>query len=213
MIRDAAAALLCSALYGYAVGSAHSELYAVRNLVKVPLLLLATGSICALANHVLARWLAPAIPGAKVRRSVLLAYRDTAVLLAALSPCVGLLAFSMRYRDDGRLGEYGLLLAFHVGCIALSGSVALWHQLRRLRASAPTQPVRALVTASLALSLAVGGQVAFFMRPFVGLPATRGGDPPPFFLGDEPDARGARNFYEAVWQVATSPPLPSGWGR
>jgi hypothetical protein len=73
--------------------------------------------------------------------------------------------------------------------------------------------LRALLVAgagSLALSLAVGGQAAFYLRPFVGLPATRGGDPP-FLLGDAPDARGARNFYAAVWQVVTSPPLP--WER
>lgn len=212
-VRALLVAVLGSALYGYALGSAHSELYALRNVVKFPLLLLGTGVVCALANHVLARTLAPTIASARVRHSVLLAYRDIAVLLAALSPCTGFLAVSMRTGDDGRLGEYPLFLAFNVGCIAASGLLAVWRQVHRLGDQPSTRrPALALIAASLALSLAVGGQVAFYMRPFFGLPVTRGGDPP-FFLGDEPDARGARNFYEAVWQVVSSPPLPGEWGR
>jgi hypothetical protein len=55
--------------------------------------------------------------------------------------------------------------------------------------------------------LGVGGQAAFFMRPFFGFPATRG-NTPPFFVGAKPDLRGATNSYEAVWPTIRRPRLP-----
>jgi outer membrane protein TolC len=214
VIRVLATIVLGSALYGYAVGSAHSELYALRNLVKMPLLLLGTGALCALADHVLARWLLPQVRPARVAYGVLQAYGDLAALLASLSPCVGLLALSMRRQDDGQLGEYGAFLAANALGIAACGAAAVRARLRRLCDDGAAPPrARALLAVSLALSLAVGGQVAFQLRPLFGLPASRGAPPPPFCLGDAPDARGARNFYEAMWQVATRPPLPAHWRR
>ena len=39
-------------------------------------------------------------------------------------------------------------------------------------------------------------------------PPTRGAHPP-FFLGAAPDLRGATNFYEAVMQTLSKPPLPT----
>ena len=60
------------------------------------------------------------------------------------------------------------------------------------------------VTAWLALSLFAGGQCAWYMRPFFGIGALKG-DSPPFFLGTAPDFRGARSFYEAVWNLVQPP--------
>jgi hypothetical protein len=70
----------------------------------------------------------------------------------------------------------------------------------------------ALISAWLALTLGVGGQAAFYLRPFFGFPATRGNHPP-FFLGAAPDVRGATNFYEAVLQTLSHPPLPQSWPK
>ena len=49
------------------------------------------------------------------------------------------------------------------------------------------------------------------MRPFFGLPASRGRTPP-FLLGNEADVRGAGNFFEVVLQFGTNPDLPD-WFR
>ena len=212
-MRSLLITIVCAAAYGYALGSAHSELYATRNLLKFPALLLCTGALCAPMNYVLARVLAPTLCARAVQRSVLVATRDLAVLLASLSPCTLFVAFGTRLRATGPLGAYPLFLGFNRLLVAASGVMSTTGHLGRLvDASGHRAPARRLVLASLCLSLAVGGQAAFYMRPFFGLQATRGGDPP-LWLGDAPDARGARNFYEVVWQFVSHPALPAEFTR
>ena len=53
--------------------------------------------------------------------------------------------------------------------------------------------------------------LAFYLRPFFGLPASRGGDPP-FCVGNEPDVRGATNVFEVPLQFATQPRVPAWFG-
>ena len=60
------------------------------------------------------------------------------------------------------------------------------------------------------LSLLVGGQLAFWLRPFFGIASCLGS--PPFLLGAEPTATGARNFYEVVWQFVVGTSLPERTG-
>ena len=62
----------------------------------------------------------------------------------------------------------------------------------------------------LVLSLLVGGQFAFYLRPFFGIASLTGA--PPFLLGDEPTVTGARNFYEVVWQFVVGASLPGRLG-
>lgn len=59
----------------------------------------------------------------------------------------------------------------------------------------------------LFLALLVGGQAAFYVRPFFGVPASRGRTPP-FLPGNEPDVRGATNFFELLSQFSSYPKLP-----
>jgi len=210
MIRGALTTLTCSALYGFALGSAHSELYATRNLVKFPLLIVITGVVCALAYWIVARAFAPMLSFLAVQRATGRLFHDMSVLLASLSPAVAFLAWTSRATDDGMLGSYDSFLAFNVAIVAVAGSLALLRQTRALFTQyglAPA-PAKLLVGLWLVLSLGVGGQAAFVMRPFFGFPATRG-NTPPFFVGAEPDLRGATNFYEAVWQTIRRPRLPS----
>ena len=54
-----------------------------------------------------------------------------------------------------------------------------------------------LVAGWLALSLLVGGQAAWTLRPFFGVRSIPGAETR-FFLGSSPDYRGSTNFYEAV---------------
>ena len=112
----------------------------------------------------------------------------------------------------GRLGEYDLFLSLNIVFVAASGCVALVRQARRvLRAAAvPVLRANAVVGIWLGLFLMVGGQAAFYLRPMFGLPASRGRTPP-WFLGAEPDVRGATNFYEMLIQTVQKPPLPKNW--
>ncbi|HUR28858.1 MAG TPA: hypothetical protein VM509_11770 [Planctomycetota bacterium] len=200
----------CASAYGFALGSAHSELYATRNLLKFPLLIAITGTVCALAYWLVARLFEKELSFLAVQRATGRLFHDMSVLLASLSPAVLFLAWTSRARDDGRLGDYDSFLAFNMAIVAIAGSLALMRQTQQLFTQHGVDPLRAklLVGAWLLLSLGVGGQAAFVMRPFFGFPATRG-NTPPFFVGAEPDLRGATNFYESVWQTIQRPRLPA----
>lgn len=209
MIRVVLRTCLAAAAYGFALGSAHSELYATRNLLKFPLLITVTAGVCALSYWMVARLFAAQLSFLAVQRTAWHLFQDASILLASLSPAVFFLARVMRATDDGKLGEYDSFLALNLVAVALAGSLALLRQARKLFSdqALPRGRANPLVLAWLALSLCVGGQAAFFMRPFFGFPATRGGHPP-FFLGAAPDLRGATNFYEAVLQTVYRPSLP-----
>lgn len=210
MLRAAVTWLACSAAYGYALGTAHSELYAARNLVKLPLLFAVTGVVCSLAYFVVARAVGAPLSFLAVQRATWRLFHDLAVLLASLAPVVLFLALVARHSDDGQLGQYDLFLALNMLAVAVAGTLALARQSRGLFEEHRLEPPRArlLVGTWLLLTLMVGGQAAFWMRPFFGFPITRGYAAPPFFLKTEPDLRGASNFFEAVLQTIEHPALP-----
>jgi hypothetical protein len=197
-----------AALYGFALGSAHSGLYATRNLVKFPLLIGATACVCGLSYVVTARALGASLRPAAVLDAVLDTFATLAVLLASLAPPVWFVGVVLVATDDGLLGDYDLFLIANVVCITFAGTLALGRTAREL---CRTHGVRPTVTARvllawLALTLSVGGQVSFLCRPLFGLPATRGGSPP-WFLWTTPDVRGASNFYEMVFVALRGAPL------
>ena len=200
MSRSLLALAGCAAVYGYALGSAHSHLYASRNLLKLPLLLLLTAAVCAPSYVLAARLCGLRLPARDVGRVALGAFRDLAVLLASLAPPILFVGLVLQHTDDGVLGEYYFFFAINLGAIAASGSLALARRARVLveRHGVAAARARAVLGLWLAVTLFAGGQAAFWLRPFFGLPATRGGSPP-LFLGATPDVRGARNFYEMVW--------------
>ena len=121
----------------------------------------------------------------------------------------GWLACTMQ-RPLGRdLGDYPLFQGLNVVAIAISGCLAVRVQARRLLAERGLRAANRwlLLGSWMAVSLAVGGQTAWYLRPFFG--ATPLGDvTPPFCDGTAPDFRGARSFYEAVWNLVVP---PAGW--
>ena len=210
-MRRLATLLLCSAAYGFALGSAHSPLYAARNLLKFPLLIALTAGVCALAYWVVARALGAPLGPRAVLRAVLDTFTAIAVLLASLAPAVLFTAVVLARTDDGQLGSYYLFFGANLVLVALSGTLAL---VQRARSLCTAHGLRAatsarVVVAWIALTLFVGGQASFLLRPFFGLPATRGGAPP-WFLGTTADVRGATSFYEMVLLVGRDAPLPAG---
>jgi hypothetical protein len=209
--RSLALLIAAAAVYGFAIGASNSWTYALRNVVKFPLLVLATAVVCALCYFVVARFVGAPLGFVAVQRAVLAVFRDTTVLLASLSPAVLWLARTMQRPDAaGRdLGDYPLFQGFNVAAIAVCGCLAVWLQAVRLLARGDVGPGkrRALLASWMGVSLLVGGQVAWYLRPFFGI---NGPDAPlpPWFLGDEPDFRGARSFYEACANLVVP---PEGW--
>lgn len=212
MIKVLLSLVVASALYGFSIGSAHSWLYAGRNLVKFPLLILSTSLLCALAYFVLARFLATELRFRDVQALVIGLFKDTSIMLAALAPVSFFLALTMEQPTTEHLGEYPLFQGINVLFIAVCGSVALVRQVQSLlrKHGLGRRTGMLLITGWLALSLFTGGQGAWYMRPFFGISSIKG-PTPPWFLGSEPDFRGARSFYEAVYNLVAPPPLPEGF--
>jgi hypothetical protein len=213
MRRDLATLLVASSLYGFSIGCVHSTRFGLHNLLKVPLLFLITGAACAVTYFLFARLVGGAtFPFADIQRLAMRLYRDAALLLAALAPANLFLAWTLVPPDARSLHEYPLFLGVNVCFIAAGGTLALIRQVRALARYHPWPLSRRLITAGgwLALSLLVGGQAAWTLRPFFGVRSIPGAETR-FFLGSSPDYRGSTNFYEAVRDVVTRRPLVSDY--
>jgi len=198
--------LAASATYGFSVGAVRSWRFAMLNVIKFPLLLGVSAGVCAAAYFVVARMLAPSLGFSDVRRLVESSYGDLAKLLAAFSPVALFLALTLGQPVSRvELGEYPAFLALNTLVIAGCGALAVARQTATLlrRHALPHLRARAVVASWLALSLLVGGQAAWYLRPFFGVRAIP--DDGSFCLGTRPDFRGAESFYEAVYNLAAPP--------
>ena len=197
-----------SAIYGFAIGSVHSPKLATWNLAKFPLLIVITALVCGLAYYAFALVVSRRLTLGDVTAMSLRTFADISVLLASLAPVAYFLATTIDHPTEESLREYPFFLGLNVAFIAFCGSVALLRQATRLsreRDLALRQAI-AILTAWLAISLFVGGQCAWFMRPFFEVST----NPAPMFMeGTRPDFRGATSFYEAVWQLV-DPPVCTG---
>ena len=206
MTRSLLTLIASSAVYGFAIGSVHSTTYALHNLLKFPLLLIVTSLICAPAYFVCARFLSPRLPFSDVGLLIRQMMCDASVLLASLAVVSLFLAHTIERPTAKGLGEYPLFLGLNVAFIAVSGSLALARRGGALLRRRELERWRAvsILAAWLALTLGVGAQWAWYLRPFFGV-ASISAEEVPFCLGTEPDFRGARSFYEALYQVVSPP--------
>jgi hypothetical protein len=210
MRRSLLTLLLGAAAYGFAIGSAHSFRQGEWNLLKFPLLLVATCLLCAPAYYLLAQFIARGLSFGAVLRLVFRAFADASLLLASLAPACFFLAQTITPPDSQGLNEYPMFLGLNVAFIALCGTAAVVRQAGRLLKSHTLSPARSamIVVVWLGVSLFVGGQCAWYMRPFFGVRTSR---PLPFMEGSNPNSRGARSFYEAVYHIVNPPPLPKDY--
>lgn len=192
-----------SAIYGFSMGAVHSLVFALRNLIKFPLLLVVTALVCSLAYTLAARALCPSLRFRAVLRAVLCIFSDTSVLLAALAPVMLFLALVLDRADESGLHDYPLYLAINVLALAACGSLALYRRTRAIAAHHELSGARAstITAVWMLLSLLVGSQWSWYLRPFCGVATVDA----PFVLGAEPDFRGATNFYQAVYQIVVAP--------
>ena len=157
----------------------------------------------------MARFLGTDLRFVTVQRVVLAIFRDISVLLASLSPVVFFLGMTMQ-RPVGRdLGGYPLFQGLNVFAIALCGCIAVRVQSMKLERDCGLAGRRRLLLVGgwMLVSLLVGGQVCWYMRPFFGISGPSA-VAPPFFAGTAPDFQGARSFYEAVYNLIDP---PEGW--
>lgn len=199
-VRNLCLTILAAAAYGAALGAGKNLTYCWRSAVKFPLLLLGTCALCTLAYFVLARFFAVRLRFPAVLHAAAALFGALAALLGSLAPVTLLLGVTMQPPTGRELGGYPGFVGTNMAFVAIASSFALLRQARLLlrEHGVPVGRTRAIVGSWLVLSLLVGGQLAFWLRPFFGIASLRG--EPPFVLGDEPTVTGARNFYEVVWQ-------------
>ncbi len=205
-MKRAVRLLFASAIYGASVGAVHSPRFAALNLIKFPLLIGVSVSVAAGVYFLWARLLAPQLGFEAVRRLVIASYADLADLLAAFAPVTLFLALTLRPPTSlVERGEYPSFLAGNIALIAAAGVLAVGRQAIALlrRHALPPARALALVGGWLAVSLLVGGQAAWYLRPFFGNRAVP--DDGSFCEGSRPDSRGAESFFEAVAQLAVPP--------
>jgi hypothetical protein len=185
-----------SAAYGAAIGAWHSLELALYAAVKLPLLLVATASVNALANGVAARAAGYRLSLADSFGAVMSAFALAASVLAALTPVVLLFDRALpgpwsavAWRSHDALG------CAHVAAIAVAGSAAVLRQRRWLAAFAPRTQPGALALAWLALNLFVGAQLAWNLRPWFGSPGMASE-----FLRARPFDG---TFYDSVFRLVT----------
>lgn len=218
-MRSAATILWASAVYGFAIGSIHSARLAAWNLAKFPLLIFVTALVCGPAYFAFTLFVTRGLTrsagagpagntnGLRLRDVMAMSLRTfagAALLLASLAPVACFVASTADPPHDGSLGEYPFFLGLNVVFIAVCGALSLGRETLRLAAEHAIPRRRAAVVLGLWLgvSLFVGGQCAWFLRPFFGPPTIAD---PPIIEGTRPDWRGATSFYEAVWHIVSPP--------
>ncbi len=196
----------CAALYGFSIGSVHSVGLASWNLLKFPGMILLTSLLCAPAYSFSIRLVSEGLSYREIHQLSLRIFRDICILLASFSPVIFFLGVTLSKPTAESLNEYPAFLGGNVALIALCGCSALWVQGRRLLRQKQLTPKQALniLLIWMGLSLVVGGQCAWYLRPFFGVASI---PKPPIIEGHHPDWRGATSFYEAVYHIFDPPDM------
>ena len=197
---------LGSASYGFSIGFFHSTTYALRNLIKFPLLICVTASICAMSYFLVSRLLGARIGFFSVQKLSLDIFAGISLLLASLSVTNLFLALTLDPPSSAvELGGYRLFQGFNILLISICGSLALIREGGQLLAEHDlgAKRVSALILVWLALSLFVGGQGAWYLRPFFGVSTHPHFQE--FCRGTQIDEGGINNFFEAVYHLVFQP--------
>jgi len=180
--------------------------YARNNLVKFPLLIFITSVICSMSYYIFSVLITRRLSFGAVQLTSLRIFHDISILLAGLSPVSLFLAVTLERPDQSGLHEYPFFQGLNVIFIAICGALALVYRTRSFLTSyrLPMRKGLLIIVIWLVLSMFVGSQCAWYLRPFFGV-ATIHVEETPFIMGRKPDFRGATSFYEAVFYLVRPP--------
>ncbi|HEY6323331.1 MAG TPA: hypothetical protein VJA16_17445 [Thermoanaerobaculia bacterium] len=158
-----------AAIYGAVCGMWNGARLAAYVAIKLPLALLLTSTFTVVLS-----WMVAALYGLPLRFGqvavlTFLALAAGAVLMASLAPIAVLFTLAAPPPDENARTAHNLLYLMHttfVGACGLAGSRILWCILQRL--PSPRRTLRAVYLAWVLAYAAVGGEVAWSLRPFVG---------------------------------------------
>jgi hypothetical protein len=184
-------------LYGAAMGYWRSPVQAGYNLIKFPLVILATTLGNALINGMLAPLLGLNLRFRQSLMLVLMSFTIAATILGSFAPIVFFIVWntpSLAGQVEVPWATYNFVQLTQVVIIAFAGVVANMRLFRLLQSLSRSDRVaRKIVFAWLVSNLFLGSQLCWILRPFIGSPVL----PVEFF---RPDAFQG-NFYETVFRA------------
>jgi hypothetical protein len=179
--RDSRRVWLCLLLigvgagaYGAAMGAWRSPLQAGFNVIKFPLLLLATALGNALLNGMLAPLLGLNVRFRQSLMLVLMSFALASVILGAFAPLIAFIIWNTPPLSAARAvpwTTYNFVQLVQVTAIAFAGvaaNVRLWQLLEGL--AGDRKVARKVLFAWLAGNLFLGSQLCWILRPFIGSP-------------------------------------------
>jgi hypothetical protein len=184
--------------YGFTIGVWRDPLQGLYSGIKFPLVVVLVTLMNGVINGILGKLYGANLSLLESMRSIAASYVIAGLLLGSLAPVFLFLALSAPPLTTGGVNEaYGPILLGHVSAIAVAGVVANV-RLYGLIQSVTDEPAdaRRVLAAWIFLSMIVGCQLCWNLRPFIGSP-----DLPLQFL--RPNAFEG-NFYEAVWNQLVS---------
>ena len=189
-------AVICTGagLYGAAMGYWRSPVQASYNLIKFPLVILATTLGNALINGMIAPLLGLNLGFRQSVMLVLMSLTIAAAILGSFAPIVFFIVWntpSLAGQVEVPWATYNFVQLTQVVIIAFAGVVANMRLFRLLRSLSGSDAVaRKILLAWLVSNLFLGSQLCWILRPFIGSPVL-----PVEFL--RPTAFQG-NFYETV---------------
>jgi len=197
MLGYAAVIFAGAGLYGAAMGYWRSPLQAGYNLLKFPLVILATAFGNALLNGMLAPLLGLNLRFRQSLMLVLMSFTIAAVILGSFASIVFFIIWnapSLAGQTQVPWATYNFVQLTQVVIIAFAGTAANFRLLRLLQALSGSERVAHKVLFSwLAGNLFLGSQLCWILRPLIGSPGL-----PVEFL--RPNAFQG-NFYETVFHA------------
>jgi len=158
-----------AAIYGAVCGMWNGALLAGYVAIKLPLALLLTSAFTVALSWLLAALLGLPLRFGQVAALTFLALASGALLLASLTPVAALFTLAAPSPDEHARTAHNLLYLMHtvfVAACGLAGTGVLWRAMRDL--PAPRRTLRAVYFAWVLAYAAVGSEVAWALRPFVG---------------------------------------------
>jgi len=184
-------------LYGAAMGYWRSPVQAGYNIVKFPLVVIATTLGTSLINGMLAPLLGLNLRFRQSLMLVLMSFTIAAAILGSFAPIVFFIVWnttSLAGQTEIPWAIYNFVQLTQVIIVAFAGVAANVRLFRVLQAVNGSQGVaRKVLFAWLAGNLFLGSQLCWILRPFIGSP----GLPVQFFR----DNAFQGNFYETVFRA------------
>src|SRR3989454_9153068 len=184
-------------LYGAAMGYWRSPVQAGYNVVKFPLVILATTVGNALINGMLAPLLGLNLGFRQSVMLVLMSFTIAAAILGSFAPIVFFIVWNtppLGGQVDVPWAAYNFVQLTQVVIIAFAGVAANVRLFRLLHSlSGSNRVARKILFAWLAGNLFLGSQLCWILRPFIGSPVL----PVEFF----PPNAFQGNFYETVFRA------------